>query len=650
MAKLYGWAGRILSIDLSHRTVDTIATPEYAARFVGGKGIASRFYWELISKNTTAFSPDNHLFIMNGPLGGVRATAASRCVMVSKSPLTFPEQYACGNLGGSFGAALKWAGLDGLDIYGHAREPVILLLEPDAQCTFLDAAGLCGKDAFHTIAALNEKYGPDAAVAAISEAGERRVRLANVIGSGGASVGKGFGAVMGAKNLKAIIVRAPKVSLPVARPEHFKQVIAEVSRLTLSENSGRYYNEVKLDGIKKVANAYCYGCSGVCRRGWYRSENGEEGYRINCASAFFYRAWERAKTGSGGRATFHATQMANHHGLCALQLTLICKWLPKAARAGVIPAEPLLNFEEIGTPGWFDVLVDLISRRQGIGDVLAEGSRRAAAAWGISDMLEGIVTKTGVLPATGHDPRLFPSLVPIYATEPNFVTTQIHEVSKPLKQWVVWANSDGRRGFFTTEKLRHMAKLFWGDEKTAEFDSPEAMGLAAVNIQNQAYAKENLVACDWFWPINFSGSIETGVVDPGLEARLFSAVTGEDMDFGKYLLSGDRCFNQNRAIYFREGRRGRQDDVLEERFYNQPFQEAASTVSTPNPDFLMPGRGKPVSRRGAKVDREEFKAIMDDYYRIRGWDVATGLFTEATLTNLGLADIAPEMQSGGFIK
>lgn len=424
MAERFGWAGKIRCVDLSAGTVDDIATGGYAERFVGGKGIASRRYWELISKETSAFSPDNHLFMMNGPLGGIRATAASRWVIVSKSPLTFPEQYACGNLGGHFGAALKWAGLDGLDIFGLARKPVVLVVEPGGRSTLEDASGLWGKDAFETIAILQERYGAEAPVATIGAAGERRVRFANVIGSGGVSASKGFGAVMGSKNLKAVVVKAPKVVLPVARPGDFEDVIAEINALTLGEASERYHNQVRLDGVKRVDNAYCYGCPGTCRRGLFRSDNGEEGYRINCASAFFYRTWERAKTGTGGAATFHATQLANRHGLCALQLVLLGKWLPKAVGGGAIgPVEPALNPEQRGTSEWIEALVDLIISRQGIGDILAEGSRRAARELGVSGLLEGIVTKTGVLPGAGHDPRLFLSLAPIYATEPNFVTS-----------------------------------------------------------------------------------------------------------------------------------------------------------------------------------------------------------------------------------
>ena len=488
-------------------------------------------------------------------------------------------------------------------------------------------------------------------MAAIGEAGEMRVRFANIIGSDGASTTKGFGAVMGSKNLKAVVVIAPNAKLQAARPDDFKSVIAEVNALTLGEASGRYYKEVKLEGVKKIANAYCYGCSGICRRGLFRADSGEEGYRINCASAFFYRTWEKAKMGTGGPATFQATQLANRHGLCALELALLCKWLPGALRDGVSGSvAPELDPDRTGTPEWIQTLIGKILRREGIGDVLAEGSRRAAAEWDISERLEGQVSRAGMSPSAGHDPRLFLSLAPVFATEPNYVTTQVHGISKPMRQWMAWVNSDGKRGFMTTEKLRHLARLYWGDERAAEFDSPEMMGAAAVQVQNRAYAKENLVACDWFWPISFSGNAESGTGDPTLEARLFAAVTGVDMSEAEYLRSGERCFNQNRAIYLREGKRGRQDDVLEERFYSRPFQRSSRVIAAVNPEFKMPGAdGSLVSRKGAIVDRATFRRIMDDYYQARGWDLATGLFKADGLRDLGLADLIPELEPRHFL-
>jgi aldehyde:ferredoxin oxidoreductase len=135
-------------------------------------------------------------------------------------------------------------------------------------------------------------------------------------------------------------------------------------------------------------------------------------------------------------------------------------------------------------------------------------------------------------------------------------------------------------GFLTTEKLRCLAKKFWGDERAAEFDSPTKMGEAAARIQNRAYAKENFVLCDWFWPIHCYGSAETGIGDPSLEARLFSAITGEDMDEDGFLRSGERAVNLCRAIYLREGRRGREDDKLEEFNFTSPLERSIFLIQT----------------------------------------------------------------------
>lgn len=648
MKPTFGWAGKLLRVNLSDATVTDVATADYAAQFVGGKGIASRLYWELVAPDVGAFDPLNHIFMMNGPLGGIRATAASRWVIVSKSPLATPEQYAYGNLGGRFGAALKWAGLDGLDIYGASARPVILVIEPDGGCRIEDAVRLWGKDTFETIAALQQTYGNDACVATIGEAGERRVRFANVIGSGGVSATKGFGAVMGAKNLKAVVVRGRQTMLPVARPGPFKEIVAEILSLNKGDESGRYHNEVR-QNLTRVGNSYCFGCIGICRRGLYRTPEGEEGYRISCFSAAFYSPAERTKTGAVGPASFKATQLANQHGLCAQQLMYLIAWLPEALRRGVIdPVASGLDPAELGTPEWIETLAKIIVDRRGVGDLLAEGSRRAARELDVEELIEGRISRTG-FSLVGHDPRFYTTTAPFYATEPTYSVAQMHEITRPLIQWMIWYSTEGKKGFMTTEKLRQLARLYWGDERAAEFDTPDAKGAAAARIQNRTHAKENLVLCDWFWPINLSGNLAGGVGDPTLEARLVSAVTGEDIDESEFLLSGERCMNQCRAIYLREGRRGRIDDVLEEFLYTHPTEKDIH-LSMMNPDYNLPASNDTViSLKGVTADRALFSRMMDDYYDARGWDTASGLFTEAGLTRLGLADLVPELRANNFM-
>ncbi len=650
MTKLFGWAGKMLRVDLSTRKITDIFTSEYTERFTGGRGIASRIYWEEMGSGVGAFDPENHLFFMNGPLCGTMAPAASRWIVLGKSPMAVPEQYATGNLGGRFGAALKWSGLDGLDIVGTSGKPVVLLIESSGKCSFEDASSLWGKDTFETISLLQKKFGDKACVATIGRAGEMRVRFANVIGSGGVSATKGFGGVMGSKNLKAVVVKAEKTMLPVAQPDTLKEINREITALWKGESSERYWSEPVIEDIEKVKNAYCYGCPGICGRGIYQNRKGEKGYSKNCASAYFYANAEKAKTGRMAETSFYATQLANKQGLCTMELRFLTEWLPRALQSGAVdPVKTGLNRDEAGTKEWIDALVNVIIHRQGVGDILAEGSRRAAQELGVEKLLEGMVTKSG-FDADVYNPRLFLSTAPVYATEHVFPITQLHAVSFPMVKWMIWMGTEGMMGFLSTQKLRHLAKIFWGDEKAAEFDSSDKMGEAAVKMQNRAYAKENLILCDFFWPIDYSGNSETGAGDPSLEAKLFSAVTGEDMDEAGLLGSGERCANLCRAIYLREGRRGRIDDCLDEFNFSRPLQDQPPPVGLFNPELMVPGRGGELfSRKGSILTRDTFNKVMDDYYQARQWDVETALFTSKGLERLKLGDLIPELKAMGFL-
>jgi aldehyde:ferredoxin oxidoreductase len=161
---------------------------------------------------------------------------------------------------------------------------------------------------------------------------------------------------------------------------------------------------------------------------------------------------------------------------------------------------------------------------------------------------------------------------------------------------------------------------------------------------------ENMIFCDFFWPIDFTGNTESGVGDPTLEARLFSAVTGVDIDMDEYLRVGERSANLCRAIYLREGRQGRADDTLEEFNFTVPLEDQDPPVGLFNPDLLVPGKnGEIVSRKGAVVERDDFKKMMDEYYTVRGWDVDTGLQKKQTLEDLQLSDIIPELKDKGLI-
>jgi aldehyde:ferredoxin oxidoreductase len=649
MKKLFGWTGKIARVNLTTGKVDTIATAEYTSRFIGGRGLASRLYWETVAPESGAFSPGTPLFFMTGPLAGTKAQAGSRWVVVGKSPLAFREQYACANLGGRWGAALKWAELDGLMIHGAASRPVVLAINDSARVSLEDATSLWGRDVPETLAALNERFGPGAEAALIGTAGEQRVRFASVMAGDGAVGGKGFGAVMGAKNLKAVVIRAKREILPPANPEAFSTLTRDITALWRGETSERYWMDAMLDGVEKTKTKPCFGCPGLCGRGVYTDSRGHSGYGKNCASIYTYAYAEKARTGGIGEATFCATRLANRYGLCANEINLLVEWVPQAMQRGLIDGAAVgLNPDDYGSQEWITRLVEAVVQRRGIGDLLAEGSRRAVAELRAPDLLEDLATAAG-FHVNLYSPRLFLSAAPIYATEPIHPITQLHAISFPMVKWMIWLGTEEMMSSFSTDRLRQLARTFWGGEEAAEFDSPEGMGKAAVIMQNRAYAKENLVGCDFFWPIDYSGNSDSGVGDPALESRLFSAVTGRELDMESYLRIGERCQNLCRAIYLKEGRRGRIDDSLEEINFTRPLGKPDSIIGVFNPEALLPGRDGLVSALGATVSRADFETVMNDYYNVRGWDPASGLLTRQGLVDLELEDLACELDGRGLL-
>ncbi|MDH3356274.1 MAG: hypothetical protein OEM06_02315 [Desulfobacteraceae bacterium] len=140
----FGWCGKILNVDLSNSRVTERDTMDYAERFLGGRGIATRIYWEEVGPDVGAFDPENRLILMSGPLGATGVQGASRFEVVGKSPMLLPEGFCYGNLGGFFGPYLKRAGYDGVIISGRSEKPVYLWIH-DKKAQILDASLLWGR-------------------------------------------------------------------------------------------------------------------------------------------------------------------------------------------------------------------------------------------------------------------------------------------------------------------------------------------------------------------------------------------------------------------------------------------------------------------------------------------------------------------------
>jgi len=230
---MYGYAGKILRINLKDQKVkvENLKT-EWAKKYIGGKGLASKYLFEEIDPKVDPFSPENKLIIATGSLTGTSVPTGGKYMVITKSPLT--EAIACSNSGGFFGAELKMAGYDMIILEGKASKPVYIAIEDD-KVEVKNAEHLWGKLVYETTDLLKQEYGDKAKVLAIGPAGEKLARIAAVINDYDRAAGRsGVGAVMGSKNVKAIVVKGTK-GVSVADEQKVKDVVASKMKI-LREN------------------------------------------------------------------------------------------------------------------------------------------------------------------------------------------------------------------------------------------------------------------------------------------------------------------------------------------------------------------------------------------------------------------------------
>jgi aldehyde:ferredoxin oxidoreductase len=285
MVRTNGYAGKILRVDLSSRRTEDAATSDHSERFLGGRGLATKIYWDEVPPGVSAFDPENRLIIATGPLCGIPVIGGSRWEVCGKAPSS-PHRFSYGNLGGRWGAALKFAGHDAMVVSGRAKEPAFLYVH-DGEAEIRAASHLWGRGAIETREILKGELGSSAKVLAIGPAGENMAVMATLLAENDASGSGGLGAVMGAKKLKAIAVKGEGRGVKVAKPEKLErltQVYRELRRSFpfdgweyLSRWSRDPTAEPRLMPGPEMKKEPCYGCLGRCARRVYVSGEGKAG-------------------------------------------------------------------------------------------------------------------------------------------------------------------------------------------------------------------------------------------------------------------------------------------------------------------------------------------------------------------------------------
>jgi aldehyde:ferredoxin oxidoreductase len=641
---MYGWTGTIARVDVGTKTVTRLVTDDYSRLFLGGLGIGEKLYWDGTRPGTQAFDPQNLLIMMTGPLCATTAPAAPRMAVCGKSPCTRPERFVNASIAGFFPATLKMAGYDGLVLTGRADRPVYLDIA-GGRVVFRDASHLWGRTTSEARTHIAQELGEGCRVLAIGPGGENGARIGNLIGDLGGSASMGFGSVMGAMNVKAIAARGTG-HIPEADPEGVRQVRQQLRRMTGPGFHNIYGDTVPMPGTETVRRVHCHGCPQGCWRSLQRRASGLEGIR-KCHMGSLYAKWDMQLHGQITDVTFQAADLVNDYGLCTDEIMFLLLWLERCLQGGIIrPEQTGLPVSRMGSLEFLQALLEMISRREGFGEVLAEGTVRAAALLGDQAQAVAADFLTGAgRPARTYGPKSFIMSAPVFAVEQRPAITTLHEICQPLTKWALWLKTHGAGSYVSTGVLRAIAERFWGGAEAVDFSTPDGKARAAVCIQDRQYAKECLVLCDLVWPVLDDAGSPDHVGDPGLESRLVAAVTGRDISPEALSRIGARVFALNRAIQLRDGRRGREDDVLSETYFIERAEPPADIFDIYNPERYLPGKGDDLlTHKSRALDREQVAGIMDEYYDLRGWEVASGLLKKDTLRQLELDDIAAGLE------
>lgn len=634
-----GWSGKILRVNLSKSQISIQDTMQYAERYLGGRGIATRIYWDEVGPDVNALDPENFLIFMSGALVATGAQGATRMTVISKSPMLMPEGFCYGNLGGFFPPYLKRAGYDGIIVTGRADRPVYLWIE-DSHAEIMDGSALWGKGTYAVQKILKEKHGNKVRFVATGVSGENQCRNATIITDHEGSATGGFGAVMGSKHLKAIAVLG-NGKPAVARKDELTRLNRHIIYIS---KRGTLHMPVPKKQMQFVKTASCYQCGLECGRGLYRTAAGREEVR-KCQAMALYMPYARMRPDEPVDTPLDATRICNDYGICTMEVQNILLWLDACYKAGILSDEKTgLTFSDIGSVEFIENLISMIAHRQGFGDILAEGILRAGDMLGEeARALFNEYTKAVGLNGS-YTPREYPVTALLYGLEPRQPIAQLHDVSHLIARWLL-NRIRPHLSPTTAEVFRKATVKFWKHEKAWDMTTFEGKAEATIKIQDRTYSKDSLGLCDFGWPIMDSFNTEDHTGDPTLESKLLSAVSGIDTDEAGLDRYGERIFNLQRAILLREGWKAGDDDSPAEFNFTEPL------VFDPlNPRLVVPGPAEePVSVKGMVLDRAEFEAMRKEFYELRDWHPESGLQKVDLLKRLEMSDVALELQKRGLI-
>ena len=592
-----GYVGKILKIDLTSEKIDVIRTENYfnIDLFIGGKGLAAYTLWKELKTGIDPFSEDNLLVFATGPLTGTLCPGTRMCI-ATKSPLTglFCDSY----VGGHLGAEIKMAGYDAVIIGGKSEKPVYIWIH-DENVEICNAENLWGLDTFRTEEMIRKEKGDmTIRVACIGPAGEKLVRFAHVNVDRYRQAGRGgTGAVMGSKNLKALAVKGTG-AIPIYNVEEFIEKAKEAHRAVLENETAkarkrwgtartiiftadqdllptRNFREATFEAAENLSaevlekkfwikHKACHSCPincgklGVVRSGRYAGTV-VEGIEYETLALI------GANCGIGNyEAVAYANLLCDMLGLDTISTGNVIAFAMECYEEGILTEKETeglkLNF---GNEESAIRLIEKIARREGLGDLLAEGVKRASEK--LNSRCRRFAMHVKGLELPGYDVRASPGMSLAYITADR---GGCHTRSWPISYEISGKAPDGTViDRYSTEKRAYIVK----------------------RQQDETTACDTLVAC-WF--------LKTAVGNERYVGML-NAAAGMELTVEEFLAVGERIWNLTRLFNIREGLR-KEDENLPDRAFEDPIPSGIA--------------------KGRKLEKSQLEYMLREYYAIRGWD------------------------------
>jgi aldehyde:ferredoxin oxidoreductase len=601
-----GYAGKILRVNLTHAKITTERiSDQMKEMFLGGRGFAVKILWDEV-KGVDPLSKDNKIILATGPLTGLPVPSSGKMVIATKSPLT--GGYGDSNIGTRASVHLKKAGYDVLVIEGCSQHPCYLSIEDD-KVQILEAKDLWGKDTFNAQDILEQRHGKNTGILLIGPAGENGVRFANLISQKGRAAGRvGTGAVMGSKNLKAVVLKGSK-EIPIFDEKKLNALgkdawadiktkenydiwtrqgtmmmiewadsISAMPTYNFREGTFNFANQIDGHSAEKikVGRQGCPNCNARCGIVVRDAEDGNAELDYENITMLGSNI---GITDLGEAAALN--RLADEYGLDTISLGSNLAFLMEASEKGLV--EDKLEWGDFD--GCKRVIADIVDNK-GLGKIVYGGVKKAAERLGSESSHWAMQVKG--MEISAYTCQSLPGMALAYGTSP----IGAHHKDAFLPAWEI-----GDRSSYSKEKVRKVIEL----------------------QRFRGGWFEALTVCRLLW------------VELGFELdwypKFLKAAAGLDFSATRIDELGDRFYALMRAYWVRETYNwGREMDTPPARWFEEPFTQG---------EF-----------KGSSLDKSKYEQMLSWYYELRGWD-ENGVPDMGTLEKLGLEDVAEELRQNG---